>query len=305
MSQLGIKFEDIRLIYDCFKEKLGDTYRTAEELILQLVEVVHEMKGIRDSVICLDGFTGFTPDQYELIARLLQLCQDMYVTVTMDVSRRRKYLFQISEETVTALTEIANRLPVEVKEPVWAGRGREKKPYRFQVDGELAFLERNCFCYPPGRWEAPTEDIRLYIGKKPRDEAAYVAYTIWWMVARGDYRYEDIAVITGDINSYEQTITREFSKMGIRYFLDNKKSIGANWVAEYIQSVLEMIRRNMDYESTFRFLRCGLSPLTKEQTDCLENYVIATGKRGLSSYEKEWKHGVGQLSLEEIGRAHV
>ncbi len=300
MSQLGIKFEDIRLIYDCFKEKLGDTYRTAEELILQLAEVVHEMEGIRDSVICLDGFTGFTPDQYELIARLLRLCQDMYVTVTMDVSRRRKYLFQISEETVTALTETANRLFVEVKEPVWAGRGREKKPYRFLEDGELAFLERNCFCYPPGRWDAPTEDIRLYIGRKPRDEAAYVAYSIWWMVARGDYRYEDIAVITGDISSYEQTITREFSRMGIRYFLDDKKSIGANWVAEYIQSVLEMIRRNMDYESTFRFLRCGLSPLAKEQTDCLENYVIATGKRGLAAYEKEWKHGVGQLSLEEI-----
>ena len=109
MSQLGIKFEDIRLIYDCFKEKLGDTYRTAEELILQLVEVVHEMKGIRDSVICLDGFTGFTPDQYELIARLLQLCQDMYVTVTMDVSRRRKYLFQISEETCLLYTSPSPR----------------------------------------------------------------------------------------------------------------------------------------------------------------------------------------------------
>lgn len=92
-----------------------------------------------------------------------------------------------------------------------------------------------------------------------------MAYTIWWMVAGGGYRYEDIAVITGDINSYEQSITREFSRMGIRYFLDNKKSIGANWVAEYIQSVLEMIQRNMDYESTFRFLRCGLSPLVKSR----------------------------------------
>lgn len=145
MSQLGIKFEDIRLIYESFKEKLGDTYRTAEELILQLAEVVHEIEGIRDSVICLDGFTGFTPDQYELIARLLQLCQDMYVTVTMDVSRRRKYLFQISEETVTALTETANRIPVEVKEPVWAGRGREEtlsfsSGWRACLSGKKLFL---------------------------------------------------------------------------------------------------------------------------------------------------------------------
>lgn len=300
LEELGTKFEDIRLIYDCFKEKMGDTYRMAEELIVQLTEVVHEMDGIKNSVICLDGFTGFTPTQYELIERLLGLCGDMYVTVTTDSTKRRKHIFEISEDTVTSLTKIANRILVEVKEPIWTGRGEEKKPYRFKEDGELAFLEKNIFCYPSGMWKEETEDICLYVGKRPQDEAVYVAYTIWWMVANEGYRFEDIAVICGDIPSYEQAISREFSRMGIRYFMDYKKSIGANWVAEYIQAVLEMIQKNMDYESTFRFLRCGLSPLPTEQTDVLENYVLATGKRGLSSYEKEWNHQVGQLSLEEI-----
>ena len=300
LSELGSKFEDIRLIHDCFKEKMGDAYMMAEELTVQLTQVVHEMEGIRGAVICLDGFTGFTPNQYELIERLLQLCEDLYVTVTTDSTGSRSRIFQISRQTVQTLTSMANRIPVEVVSPVVAGKGKAKKPYRFCDDGELAFLERNLFCYPAGSWREPTRDLLLYIGKKPQDEAAYVARKIWWMTAQGEYKYQDIAVITGDIPSYEQVLAREFAKMGIRYFMDAKRNIGANWVEEYIQSVLQMHRSGMDYESTFRFLRCGLSPLTREETDLFENYVIATGKRGFSAYDKEWKHPVGKLPLEEI-----
>lgn len=159
LSELGSKFEDIRLIHDCFKEKMGDAYMMAEELTVQLTQVVHEMEGIRGAVICLDGFTGFTPNQYELIERLLQLCEDLYVTVTTDSTGSRSRIFQISRQTVQTLTSMANRIPVEVVSPVVAGKGKAKKPYRFCDDGELAFLERNLFCYPAGSWREPTRDL--------------------------------------------------------------------------------------------------------------------------------------------------
>lgn len=300
LSELGSKFQDIRLIHDCFKEKMGDAYMMAEELTVQLAKVIHEMEGIENSVICLDGFTGFTPNQYDLIGRLMKLCDNMYVTVTTDVLQKRGHIFQISRNTVLTLTQIANRLPVEVLPPVVTGRGKEKDSYRFTEKGELAFLEKNLFCYPSGVWRDATRDICLYTGNKPQDEAAFVAEEIWWMTAAGGYEWKDIAVITGDIPSYEQALSREFSKMGIRYFMDAKKNIGANWVAEYIQAALQMYATNMDRESTFRFLRCGLSPLTRSETDLLENYVIATGKRGFSAYDKEWKYAEDSFPLEEI-----
>lgn len=69
METLGRKFEDIRLIHDCFKEKMGDTYQMAEELVTQLTGMIEQMDGIRDSVVCFDGFTGFTPTQYDLLEK--------------------------------------------------------------------------------------------------------------------------------------------------------------------------------------------------------------------------------------------
>ncbi|MFR0846853.1 MAG: hypothetical protein ACLSG9_02345 [Eubacterium sp.] len=63
--------------------------------------------------------------------------------------------------------------------------------------------------------------------------------------------------------------------------MDYKKSMGANALAEYVLALLGMYKKNMDYDSTFRFLRCGLSPLTTEETDHLDNYVVAKGKKRL------------------------
>lgn len=299
METLGAKFQDIHLIHDCFREKMGDTYQMAEELICQLTSVIDRMDGIRDAVVCLDGFTGFTPTQYELLEKMLRLCRRVLVTVTTDETKRRGPVFEIATTTIRTLTRIANRIPVEVKEVTVPRKGR-KAPYRFQEGGELAFLEHNLFCYPYDKWENITENMWLYIGNKPADEAAYVARSIWWMLAEGQYQEEEIAVVTGSISSYEQEIVREFERLGIRYFLDSKKNIGANWIAEYIQAVLEMYRLNMDAKSTFRFLRCGLSPLTRQETDLLENYVLATGKRGFSAWLRPWRAREKDYPLDEI-----
>ena len=262
METLGRKFEDIRLIHDCFKEKMGDTYQMAEELVTQLTGMIEQMDGIRDSVVCFDGFTGFTPTQYDLLEKMMRLCSRVIVTVTTDETGKRGSVFEIADTTMRTLMQKANQIPIEANLILVPREGR-KAPYRFAEGGEMAFLERNLFAYPYQKWNQKTENMWLYIGDKPASEAAYVAKTIWWMLAKGEYAEEEIAVVTGSISSYEQSISREFDRAGIRYFLDNKKNIGANWIAEYIQSVLEMYRYNMDAATTFRFLRCGLSPLTR------------------------------------------
>lgn len=76
------KIQDLRLIYHAMKEKLGDTYMMAEELVSQLAGVAASIPMLQDSVICLDGFTGFTPVQYRLLKELLSCCRRMIVTVT-------------------------------------------------------------------------------------------------------------------------------------------------------------------------------------------------------------------------------
>ena len=53
-------------------------------------------------------------------------------------------------------------------------------------------------------------------------------------------------------------------------------------------SQVDMVVEGFSYESVFRFLRCGLTDITEEEMDRLENYVIAMGIRGLARWEQEW-----------------
>lgn len=43
-SLLGLKLHDIRLVYQAFTERMGDTYMMAEELVPQLTRVVSSLE---------------------------------------------------------------------------------------------------------------------------------------------------------------------------------------------------------------------------------------------------------------------
>ncbi|MCR5797543.1 MAG: PD-(D/E)XK nuclease family protein [Eubacterium sp.] len=287
MGALGTKFQDIKLISRRFDEKLGDSFIMAEELMDQFTPLVTRIPDFRDAIFCLDGFTGFTPNQYALIEELMRVCETLIVTITTDSTRRRNSVFGISYETIRRIIKSANNNGIMLL-PEWKV---DNKPIdaRYGGNKELAFLEENIFAHGGESYDDETESICLYTGETPGDEIRYVATKIWWLVASGEYQYEDIAVIAGDINAYQRQIIREFDRIGIRYFVDNKKNINANWMAEFVDSAIQMVDKNMDQESVFRFLRCGLSPLERSETDVLENYVIATGKRGISTFRKEWR----------------
>ncbi len=299
-SLMGMKLSDIRLIYRAFQEKMGDTYMMAEELVPQLTSVVSTLDTVKNSVICLDGFTGFTPTQLELLSELLGVCQDMLVTVTTDRTGRRDRVFSISMDTLLKLTKRAEERGIVVEEPVFTGQGKEHIPYRVLHNEELAFLEQNLFAYGVDPWQKRTEHIEITLCHRETDEAAYVARSIFWLVREKGYQYEDIAVVTAQMAKYEQPLSQEMDKLGIRYFMDQTKSIGANAMAEFVMAFVNMVEKGLDYESTFRFLRCGLSPLTIRETDLLENYVLAQGRRGFTAYDKPWEYEAAGLDLVEI-----
>ena len=299
-SLMGLKLMDLRLIYREFQDKLGDTYMMAEELIPQLTRVAASLEMMKKTVICLDGFTGFTPTQYELLSEMLSCCQHMVVTVTTDRTEKRGNVFAISMDTIRHLTELAGERGVAVEAPVWAGKGKEYIPYRVAENPELAFLEKNLFSFGSESWQTEPENMEIVLCHRELDEAAYVARRIWWLVREQGCQYEDIAVVTADIAAYERELSKEMERLAIPYFMDYKKSIGANAMAEYIMAFCNMAVKGMGYESTFRFLRCGLSPLTSDQTDRLENYVLAQGCRGLAAYQREWQQEVRALDLVEI-----
>jgi len=87
------KLKEIQIVYEGFHNYLQGKYITGEELLDVLCFAVPKSKILKDSVIVLDGFTGFTPVQNKLLRELLAVADKVIVTATMNDEKRSETLF--------------------------------------------------------------------------------------------------------------------------------------------------------------------------------------------------------------------
>lgn len=308
------KLNDISVIYESFKEYIAGRYITTEEVLDVLCRHLPESKLIKNSVITLDGYTGFTPVQYRLLDLFLRYSRRVTVTVTVDplaAGRERtgvQDLFHMSCEMIQKLNALAGQNHVR-REPDIVLNEHPAVRYRQRTDGAgsaLDFLEQNLYRYKGRTYTGPAEEIRLVQALNPAEEIANVVRQVETLLRRG-YRYRDMAVITGDTGSFAGELIHQFDAGGIPYFLDDKKSILKNPMVELVRAALEAIQKDFSYETMFRYLRTGLvtKPEDERKLDRLENYVIAMGIRGFKRWNTTWEgwyRGGKDLNLEELNQ---
>ena len=307
-SLLARKLEDIRVVYGAFRDYLEDHYLTTEEVPEVLCRVIGRSSLVRGSTVILDGFTGFTPVQYKVLRELLILAEDVRLLVTIDPAEdpfRRgnpHQLFQMSREMVCRMKELAQETHTEILpvRPVFAGENS-----RFSGNAPLAFLEQNLFRYRRAAYgEEPVCEgggIFLTEAADPKAELRDILSQILRLTRQGGYRYRDIALITGDPETYGEDAAEMFTAAGIPCFLDRKQAVMTNPLVECIRAALQMVVKSYTYDTVFRFLRSGMTRFTAEEIDDLENYVLALGIRGRTMYEKTWTKVPDYMDAGSVG----
>ncbi len=326
------KIQDIQTMYQGFLDYLKGKFITAEELLEVLAQVAAQSQILKNSVIVLDGFTGFTPVQYYLLETLLLLTDEIVVTITLD-ERENPYqcqgiqeLFYMSKKTVGTFLEIAQCNFIEVKEPFWVHHGGKS---RFAGSPPLLWLEQNLFRsrpkpYPGERlpeqtasWESnlpkpaavqennllkatASQDIQMLSLQNPRQELHFIAKEIARLVREENYRYKDIAIVCGDVEMYGNYADEIFDTYQIPLFLDARKNIVFHPMTEFLKQALFLVEQDFSYEAVLGYFRCGLSGWTMEDVDILENYLLSEGIRGFGRWQQKWVRRGCVKSQEEL-----
>lgn len=315
-SILSGKLADMITVYRAFAGELEEGTITAEEILPVMCRFLPESAVIRDAVIALDGFTGFTPVQYQVLSLLLRYGSRILVTVTVDPLQdyRREAqiheLYYLSRHTIVRLLELAGEQEVvcepdicifrseqERKTALKRSSGREAvmitaEKGRFCDSAELAFLEKHVLRFSRDRFEkagSVCNALQLSVCRSPADEVRSICSRIYDLVMNRGYRYRELAVITGNPEAYAPLLKQELEYYGIPFFVDQKNSLMDNPLVEYIRGLFEIVLKDFSYESIFRFLKCGLGNCSREDRDYLENYVIAAGVRGHRKWSENWE----------------
>ena len=302
------KLEDLALVEQSFQEYIEGHYITTEQVLDVLCRLIPESGLIRNSVIALDGYTGFTPVQYRLTELFLVYAKQVYVTVTADEAAGIygkmgiQNLFYMSRQMAVRLSEIAEKNQVKKLPDIILG---EQKNRRFARRPELAWLEQNLFRYGTETTYTgeATDSIVFFQASNPSGEVSHIVHEIQRLVQEGKARYREIAVITGDLPGYGKEITHQFTQNQIPHFMDDKKNVLDNCLVELIRASLEAVRQDFSYESVMRYLRTGLVSQERTMVDRLENYILAMGIRGGKRFRETWERtyrGAGDLNVTEV-----
>lgn len=285
------KLSDIKTVYSSFNSYIRDKYTTSEELLTRVCNILPESEKLNHDIIIFDGFTGFTPVQYNLIAALLKKCVDVHVTVLldtispMDIPYDEQELFYLSRKTIKELKHIAeeNHVKVESDHVI-----KEMIPYRYKISNisndMLVHLEKNLFRDECECFTKESDNITIMSARNPLDEMRLVAIKIMELIREMGYHYKDIAVVTGDMDTYLHAAERIFTLYDIPHFVDKTQPLLLNPFVEYLRSILQVLTENYSFEGIFGYLKSSLTDYSREEVDRLENYCRACGIKG----KKNW-----------------
>lgn len=298
--ELYYKLKDISVLYEGFFEYLKGKAITREEILEVLGSVAGKSKKLKESILVFDGYTGFTPIQQNVLEKLLPLCEEMYVTITIGEGERpyvqsdATNLFYLSKQTVAKLCQIATRVGCPVDDVKIKGN------HRFLNEPALAFLEQNLFRSKRKCYDRKQNSIRILECTNPKEEMETVAIKIHEMVRKNKMRWRDFAVITADMDVYADYAKKMLERYEIPCFIDEKQTILMNPFIEFLRACIDMLIENYSYESVFRFLRCELLDITEEEMDTLENYMIGTGIKSWKKWQSEWTRTYRGEDPEEV-----
>ena len=338
---LSDKLEDIATIYKAFRTYIEEKYTTNEELLIRVSTALQDSEKLSRSVIVLDGFTGFTPVQYDLIRALMQKCVDVHVTVLIDTHADinapydEQALFFLSQKTIKELKHIAEESKVPILEDHMI---QDEIPYRFRLQtankhteaavptaspAMLIHLEKNLFRENAAPFEPAvdkpqtaeaaadqpetqqnsakiTDDIQILTARNPLDEMSFVAAKIEELIRTKHYRYKDIAIVTGDPDTYMHAADRVLTRFHIPFFVDRNRPVLQNPFIEYLRAIMRILTENYSHDGMFAYLKSSMPDIQTEDVDLLENYCLACGIRGKKRWNTRFTRCPDFMSEEDL-----
>ena len=128
------------------------------------------------------------------------------------------------------------------------------------------------------------------------DEVEKIAYDISTKVRDENYRYNDLMVVTRNVEAYESIFKMIFERYEIPYFIDSKSELSLQPLVCLVLSLLDICNKGFQTQDVITYLKTGLSNVTDiNDIDKLENYVLKYGIKG-NRWLSKWDYDSEEIN---------
>ncbi len=274
--RLKDKITDLNNIYEQYINMVqanGKNYTNELEILLQYLD---NSDILSNCDIYIDEFYGFTKQEYEIIIKLVKknnvnitFCIDDIKpsSNSLDIYNQNKVEY---EKFITLCKE--NNIDFEQIQLL-------NKYEQATQKSEIIHLQENLFKYPYIKYKGQCDSVNIYSCTNTYTEIENLANQVIKDIKKG-YKYNDIVVITRDLERYSDAIWAIFKKYNIPYFLDCKTDISNNQISVLIFSLIDIVIDNFSYQSVFSYLKTGFLDIDIDDIYNLENYCVKWGIHG-------------------------
>ena len=269
-KQLMDKTRDIAAVFVEY-ERLMKQYGFKDELdnIREAAKTASLYGYFEGQNVYIDEFESFTGDQLEMLRVMIASADNVVITLRSDnVNAGEFTLFETVNMTYRRVAGICRELNVPYKITDCG------KSFRF-ASPDLAYLSSRLMRgVPPEPEKAPeSRNIRIFEAHDMYSETEYVCATIKRLIAEGELRYRDIAVISNNIEDYAEVLKAAFARYEIPYFMSLERPVSHTPVMVFFNTLLELLNsRNIRTELLLRLLKCGILDIPLTDAALLENY---------------------------------
>lgn len=272
---LKTKLSDMTIIYEDFENYIAKKYIDDTDLLTYLAENIDKTELVKNAIIYIDEFMGFTKQEYAILAKLIHLAKQVNICLCIDSLKPSANpvsdIFYSNKTTLSRLLTLVEENNLKLDEPVFL-----EKTLRFK-NAELKHLEENIYSVNSTVYGKNVENIELFLAKNQYSEVENVATKITNLIKHEGLRYKEISVITKDLGAYSSLIRAIFAKYDIPVFIDEKRDLNQNIIIKYILSILDVISKNFSYDSVISYVKTGFLDLDNDEIFKLENYCTKWG----------------------------
>ena len=277
-QRLSDKLADLSLVYAAYESLLHRDYHDPQDALTSLDTVLeeHDSAFFAGKHVYLDGFNGFTAQQYRIIAHMMRRASHVTVTLgcTSDMGEEPEWMLRRILETKRSLSRMASEIGI-------APHIIELTENRRTASPALRHLQQHLWMMGSTPPADAGGDIAIFACDNPFDEAAAVALDISRYIREGG-RYRDITVITRDAERYDGILDAVLQTYGIPCDTASRTQVTAKPFFRYLRHLFALAIYRMPRNDLIGLLKTGCAGIDSADAFLYENYITTwnlTGRR--------------------------
>ncbi|MBQ8027261.1 MAG: helicase, partial [Clostridia bacterium] len=307
-SMLSKKLSDLSVIVAAFDALVAQRFSDARDDLTLLADKLLDVRFFEGATVVIDGFKGFTQQEFDVISRMLAQSKEVYITLCLDEIYAGEYditAFSSVRDTARKLINTAKKngtSVTQVRVPEYEGR---------YASPCLEALEKNLYAVKSESFEGDACEVVIYSASTAYEECDYVALTIKKLLREEGYRCRDIAVISRSEDDYSKSLRAALKRHGVPVFEDKRRPLAFQPPVVLTRAALEIAARGFSSDAIFRILKTQLTDLGVEEVSELENYVYLwqiDGRKWLdewSNHPSGLGHSLSKTDAEKLEKINL